>query len=539
MKHNYFGDHWKVHQCLDIFDAVGEYALEIFDHIDDKYISNFPPILEERNDLSNSCIARIMIKRLGIKGEVRSFNPNTIDIEYLDMLYLRLVGLNNDKLPKASVELASVILKDLNSKYRILSDASISPYVLEHIDQIDQWLEAIDILEVYSAEDALKCLLQSSLRVWNQEDNYFYLVIIAQIAKRYPNLRCEVERLMNEIGIYTIGDPISYILGNISSYPHEMTHILSIDRPKLWFDFPILSSPKIKSTFRSTDHEIIRSTRVILPYRNYKEHINFYRRWKNKETMWYIPTSQYLAEHNFTETTMTMEDVNEDVFIIGYGDSFYSLTEISESIRLNDPIRWDLPNFPSKPTKGDYKDLLTILELTKTHSISSKIQEYEELHMDNLVYDQNKPFLAFFILLVELGLFARRWEGYDKPFPYDSRSADRIDVNPEDDMLPRIVKIRNIIEKWDEDIDFKVYSNGNVTGKSLKKYLNEIIQGEECIRMASTKLINTGIHYLNTLYQTNYKNPLTGEVLEVKKLEPILLNSPEEQLSLRQILSLR
>jgi hypothetical protein len=524
MSSGHFSNRWRSN--YDIVDAMGPLAQDIAEMVPDKYIDNFTPIVNNLSCIeSRKYRVAIMLYRCGIRTNINLITYNSDFITYLDALYNAIESKSKDPLivPEQYDALASMLLPS-NS---VLKDPKCVYHTLQYYHKIDEYLKVIRSLPDYMV-DIMKYLLIRG-KDWNVADNYFYLIVAMVASNRYPIFKQTLRDIMSQIGIYTMRDPIEYISKELYTYPSNATKYLSINPPALWFEFPIRPTLKC-SMWINTDLALIRKTGVILAYNNHIQHLEAYKSFTSGSKVWFMPTVEFLKLKNFTETTMSMEDV-KDCIIIGYGSNesycLYSTYEIEHAIRLEEPIEWQLPGLPNKPTEDSIQPLLTILEQIGMQNIIARIHRYCDLISDEGYYNREQPYLEFFKIIVEIGLFARRWESYKHPFPYSKKYANNNKVNPETMILPLIHKCNTIMQKWQETPQFNIYNNDDeVISNKFLDLVKVVFAGNECIRVSSYKFIATGLHYLNSIYGKKFHHPETGEALDLTKLEPISFIEP-------------
>jgi len=534
MSVGYFSNRWKYNKVYDIFEAIGPLAQRIAEITPDIYIGDFTPIVNNLGCMRSSKASLVvMFYRCGIHvnlSELDNLLFATGILPYLDDLYLALELGTTDALtlPASGKEaLCNIILSKLDPKYAELRECGV--HILQYMHKLDEYMAVIDQLPEYM-RDIMKYLIPKG-KTWNVADNHFYLVSLMVASEHHPSFKQILRDVMTQMGIYTLGDATKYVLNAIGTYPDNITRYLTIKAPALWFKFPTKAA-LINKIWINTDLELIRKSKVILPYTDHNQHLDMFKSFMNNTKLWFVPTSEFMIQKNFTETTMSMEEV-KDSYIIGYGTSsnykLYSTYEISGAIRLEEPIEWQLPGFVTRPTERDVYPLLTILEIIEQTDILTKIRKYFELTTNAGSYNPKEPYLEFFKAIVELGLFARRWKNYDAPFPYTHTDAENKQVNPAIAMTPLIHKCRTIMKQWKDPVRFNMYNRiDEVIGTDFISYAIKVFNNDECIRTASIKFIATGLYYLKTIYKTTYYHPKTLEPLSLDKLQGINLNAPEE-----------
>lgn len=543
MRHNYFfKNRWPMGKDIDIVDAMGSDAERIAELVPVEYISNFSNILKCRlidDILPPELRVVINMRRCGINVTTRDINMRLfIEISICYQEVMRFFNELYESLSSGSRSFTThlttidkmlvqkLLFMKVDRKYEVLKDPSIANHVIDRILDIDIMINNIDVLYEHDAIDLFKRVPHMSLC------NETHLISVAWLVnKGHKYLQPLLSDMLSQVGIYDpTGNPSNYVLTSLRSYPKYILENETIRKPLLPFSLHYSGNGGI-GKLRFPDYDIIKEVKVILPYIDHTDHVRLREFFVTGINVWFIPTSEFMKECNFTETTLTMEETNE-TYIIGYGNrdrnSLYSLNEIKGAIDI-EQCKWLLPGFKEKPTYDDIMGLYTIMKRLNRTDIIDKMNTYVQSLDDDFKPNSNAPYKEFLISIIEMGLFARRWKGRGYLFPYNRGMAENVDINPEHNIAPLVVKCSKIIQSWNEKPSFRKYNDGGVTNIDFMDYYNQVITGNECIRVASTAFIATGAHYLKSIYNEVYTDPITNEKLDINKLETIRLTAPEER----------
>jgi len=116
----------------------------------------------------------------------------------------------------------------------------------------------------------------------------------------------------------------------------------------------------------------------------------------------------------------------------------------------------------------------------------------------------------FLLQIVYIGMYMRRWKGPGNDFPLDENATKGL-TDPNDKVSQQLGIGFELLNQM--DIKAKILcmslkicqydTNGNIEHGTIifNTEWEGIITGDRCIRMASTKLIGTGCHYLKALFR--------------------------------------
>lgn len=107
------------------------------------------------------------------------------------------------------------------------------------------------------------------------------------------------------------------------------------------------------------------------------------------------------------------------------------------------------------------------------------------------------------------GMYMRRWRGPGNPFPFlEEETTCRL--NPEGVVLENISLGRDILERMSEGtrsfvlglncIQYSHSGDIEIEQRQFSKEWDDVIAGRQCIRMASTKFVGTGMFYLKEFF---------------------------------------
>lgn len=177
-------------------------------------------------------------------------------------------------------------------------------------------------------------------------------------------------------------------------------------------------------------------------------------------------------------------------------------------------------------TKLDIKNVLpkiiSILDVVE-HIINIKSIPQSLIEYVNNNRDKCKEYIMD---MYHMALYFRRWKGPGHPIPYKRKDADDKSVNPEVLCATLINKYRMLLKSGAILPFLKVcpaYKDTTLVPQysSIQKLFRSTINGEECIRIASSRFLYTSHRLYTTLYEKLDSN--------IESFEPIRLLAPEEQ----------
>lgn len=141
-----------------------------------------------------------------------------------------------------------------------------------------------------------------------------------------------------------------------------------------------------------------------------------------------------------------------------------------------------------------------------------------------VVKDQQLVVREYLFGLFQAGMYMRRWEGQGHPYPQKSNQTENVKISPDANTLKALQQLHQIIDQFDPTTKRLIYGeyvnrSDQVSGglrvveyfgpqpEQSRSYISElmyqVIRGDFCIRMASSKFIGTGSYYLRLLFNEN------------------------------------
>jgi hypothetical protein len=329
-------------------------------------------------------------------------------------------------------------------------------------------------------------------------------------------------------------NPRDYIIANYPSYSLVITRDASGLRQ--------FSYDNIPGDLRFyTDVELFQMTNAYVLY-NSKGQLTSKLSRLTREPGWFIP----LVRHCRNNETVIGSDTNDaEVFIVAYGTlsdyQCYELDELLTSFRFmtedgevtntfifENPAggifrtetmeelyhlleRWGLAR--GDPFKGSaeaasqlrerIREGLDSLEQRSEHD-AELLARFRELS------DEDKGDIRDWLdLIMNIGWYMRRWGGPGCPYPITERQT-QVKIDPEERTTPALTSLQELEERMSEDALGIVYSlllteynTGEPvqTDQSLRRgWVNGVIAGTHCIRMASSRFIGTAYYYLRLFF---------------------------------------
>lgn len=369
-----------------------------------------------------------------------------------------------------------------------------------------------------------------------------------QIARAQPH---PMEQIILDLDKYTVGQIVStfgmsiplshagreeqYVRNNIVSYAKILTRGILEPIPLEVMQF---MNPFELAEYLSklTDSEIFERIGIYVPYNNRNELVTNVANSFHRNTFMY-PTIRSLARSHNEETILGSEITDIEVFMVCFGNALkyytYELEELTNAFHRADDTRameFRRPeNIRTKFTMEEIESLMQLLRCFEMSpgivNLSRRIEEgvidaREKITGDDNIKTQLNTYNPAIQGLVRdfvrqifyTGMYMRRWLGPGHPFPV---KADETRGKEPDAKVTEHLGIAIEILKQIQDLNpaaktmcmnFKLceyrtdggIEHGNV---NFRHEWNRVILGEACIRMASTKFIGTGYHYLRILFR--------------------------------------
>jgi len=268
----------------------------------------------------------------------------------------------------------------------------------------------------------------------------------------------------------------------------------------------------------------------LLPKHNSKhELIDLLMNMRNGRLYKVIDMTSYIGQ----ETSISMDIITRDDILFKCSNILYTIDELQgcciNGMRMNGrPITRELAH-DIKYFMGHHGRIIVV----------NMLERYIEENDDNIIVQCelitcHKLFEKFLRGIVELGLYARRWNGHGKEYPYRTEDTinmrSRLYIRRMNVLNSKLMTICNDEEfRWIKDNMIMYKSYGSTRIKFIPEYIS-MVNGDECIREMSDALIRTGILYLDKIYDKDYADN-SGNILDVNRIEFMNPVAPEEFLN--------
>lgn len=336
-----------------------------------------------------------------------------------------------------------------------------------------------------------------------------------------------------------------YIRNNIGKYGNIVTRkklsLIPVDIIRFQHKYDIE-----KYVTSLTDVEILNNLGVYVPYNDRDELVNNIITCITKPTFMY-PTVRSKDRSINTQTTLFTDITDTSVFMICYGtlDKYFSyeLDELLNAFHVDETysIQFRRPENPK--VLWHIREIQKLLRLLKSFTVTPDltklinrindgiIEATEKIEFDDIAittllsYDSRiKDCIKRFLYeIFYIGMYMRRWKGPGHDYPI--KEAETKGIEPTETISHHIgiaIELLNAMPKYAKDftLNLKIcqYQTTGTIEHGKEKLNNEwdgIIKGNNCIRIASTRLIGTGYHYLRVLY----KETIQG--FDIKEVERI------------------
>lgn len=317
-----------------------------------------------------------------------------------------------------------------------------------------------------------------------------------------------------------------YIRNNIVYYNEVFKRPLDYELLELEVLAP-LTHNNIKSKIsRLTDIELLHYTDIFLSYDNRDECIEKYALAFHKNTFFYPIT----RKHSVNSQTAMLDDVRDpNICIIAYGKiTSYQSYDIEDLIGAfyaeKNVINFRHPENPNLLFKrndiNSLHSLLSYFPPTKNVNTLRDVivrglnqmvgQQENDSKLANLVKSckMSNNLKQFLYTLFYCGMYMRRWSGPGAPYPMVENDT-KIDSVPLDKVSAELMRGNDLIKAMSSkelaiynSLCICLYRSGNLcrSRDTIKSYWKHVVEGNECIRMASSRFIGTAYHYLVVLY---------------------------------------
>lgn len=275
------------------------------------------------------------------------------------------------------------------------------------------------------------------------------------------------------------------------------------------------------------DHELMNLVDVYVPYNNRLELIDNTILCCRKIKFMYLIRRH--PERSINKSTIMGSDIEDtSIFMIGYGTMFrYQVYELEDLIGAFSNNFYHPENLNLVFNDNEIKELVALLKCFNTTNENKML-----LDKINEVFISKKDFMnqdinyrnelnkfsdrdlvkAFLYQIFYIGMYMRRWMGPNYPYPLKEFDT-LVKIEPESKVsweIGKCMEILNNMSKSTRKFCLKLrackYNQlGEIQDENHEFNLewDGVIKGESCIRMASTRFIGTGLHYLRALFSLN------------------------------------
>jgi hypothetical protein len=326
-----------------------------------------------------------------------------------------------------------------------------------------------------------------------------------------------------------------YILNNIISYKDILTRgdLKNISLETL----RRRNQHTIRSHFKKlTDYEIFNFLGVYIAYRSRTELVE-----RALNSMVHNTFMMPLRRNHSvnSETIMGTPISDQTIFMIGYGTVFqYRLYEIPEFIgafhRDSDTGALEFRHPHNLSNYYTFDDIDILINLLRSYEPTEEItlllnrieegiiEARDKIAFDTTAREALRQFNSNSIDLMKqflrqifyTGMYMRRWLGPGHPFPLESSTTNGAD--PEKEVAKQIgiamelLKSMGALERqFCMNLRVCEYNKqgGIDSGRTtFDQDWNRVVKGELCIRMASSRFVGTGYHYLRVLFKETIPN---------------------------------
>lgn len=448
---------------------------------------------------------------------VRSINPNDLDI-FSDM-----IGIDKKYLFLIDVEQLITAIINGNNKHIYMTR------IIEIFDRLTFLLTHPNVIligKLYKINGIREKWIEVAKSKPSQME-HIVLELNRDSAEEICNLFGMVIPLGRSNEIY------EYLYENITEYEHVIGRDPKTVPIRLNMGIHTEEN-KIKENFsKMKDNEIIKH---IGSYVAYSSRMNLV--WSMVSL---FRTSQFLypivrdIERSINRTTINLSDIlDSSVFMVGFGTTLkYETYEIEDLIGAFfdddvEGIKFRRPENTDKmfsmtdingltklldcfPKNREIEKLLVLIAEGKRIIADGLEYDAKAIKWLNVLNDTSKKLVKEFLLQVfYIGMYMRRWEGpgYVYPLKHDTTIKD---TNPEKKVIDNLVIGNTILEMMDNEVrklalslhtcEYNKLGEVEDTRVLFSIDWEKVVEGKECIRIASSKFIGTAVHYMRVLYK--------------------------------------
>jgi len=298
-----------------------------------------------------------------------------------------------------------------------------------------------------------------------------------------------------------------------------------------------------------TDGEIFENIGVYVPYDSRDELVTNIVAAITRLRFMYPSKRSLVRSHN-KETLMMTEITDVETFMVCYGTALkyytYELADLTAAFHRDEETHVMEFRRPENPnlrfTQNDIEGLVRLLQcFPPTPDIALLIERINEALIDArekiahddvarrelLVFDKATQGLVreFLRQIFFTGMYMRRWKGPGNPFPVaendtkDKKEPDEKVTHEVGTGMEILKQMGPLARAFCMNLKICQYNRDGGIDHGAITFNGEwdgVVKGNQCIRMASTRFIGTGLHYLRALY----RETIPG--IDVKALDRIV-----------------
>jgi hypothetical protein len=289
------------------------------------------------------------------------------------------------------------------------------------------------------------------------------------------------------------------------------------------------------------DEEIVKLTKAILPFSSRLDLVNNYTKlFSSRRFFFPIEINSSYCLNSDQETTYGNQVNDRKHLRLAYGTvTSYHVYELEELLACFDSEQESFSFM--KP--HSIKESFTIAEITTLQELLKFIPDYQseqtklktciklgleelqerseyDLKMRKIFINKKYDLKKLLYQMFYIGMYMRRWKGPGNPYPM-TKNETKKNKEPNSKVTVELGVLYEYISQLEQSAQlfFKRLLIVDYNNKTLRQsitsmgsYLRSIMKGQECIRMASSRLIGTGYHYLSVFYKEIIPHVVTKEV---------------------------
>ncbi len=191
----------------------------------------------------------------------------------------------------------------------------------------------------------------------------------------------------------------------------------------------------------------------------------------------------------------------------------YSEDELESLYEVLDYLFDTINKNSSSETVNDYDIIVKLRKETRTLIEMLRLGYRKLLDMTQTLNDKSRSDLKEALYsMFYAGMYARRWKGPKYPYPIYEKETKALDennkkINPEPSTINELAKVLEYMESKNGEELIKTLPIYNYTeqlysssGSEMNKFVRTVLNGQYCIRMASTILIGTSLYAIFMIF---------------------------------------